>query len=66
MVKVKELMSVHEYPEPLVLAVDLHLQGAWREERRNNETSESLAKSVQSAVTLVQTQAEQQGGVKQV
>lgn len=26
-IKVKELVSVHEYPEPLVLAVDLDLQG---------------------------------------
>lgn len=27
MIKVKELVSVHEYPEPLVLAVNLDLQG---------------------------------------
>lgn len=33
MVKVKELMSVHEYPEPLVLAVDLDLQDGQTEGR---------------------------------
>lgn len=34
-VKVKELVSVHEYPEALVLAVDLHLQ-------RRQETTAKL------------------------
>lgn len=37
-VKVKELVSVHEYPEPLVLAVDLDLEG--RQRRRGEQLSE--------------------------
>lgn len=33
-IKVKELVSVHEYPEPLVLAVDLNLEGTKRRKTR--------------------------------
>lgn len=32
-IKVKQLVSVHEYPEPLVLAVNLDLKGTKREEQ---------------------------------
>lgn len=39
-IKVKELVSVHEYPEPLVLAVDLNLQGRWRERQKKTNRKE--------------------------
>lgn len=32
-IKVKELVSVYEYPEPLMLTVDLNLQGGKEKEK---------------------------------
>lgn len=45
-IKVKELVSVHEYPEPLVLAVDLNLEDRCRErQRKQNRKKEGKKRS---------------------
>lgn len=40
MIKVKELVAIHKYPEPLVLAVDLNLDKTERKRERESEIKE--------------------------
>lgn len=69
-VKVKELVSVHKYPEPLVLAVDLDLQEGQtdrgREGGKEEEGGEHMRPQSGSKLTVDTPSRHERSGVVKI